>query len=62
VLMGKQSTGSGKISLLEKNRMAISCGEGELEIFEIKLADKRRMSMAACLQGVQFNLGDPIGE
>ena len=62
VLMGKQSTGSGKISLLEKNRMAISCGEGELEIFEIQLADKRRMSMAACLQGVQFNLGDPIGE
>jgi len=62
VLMGKQSTGSGKISLLEKNRMAISCGEGELEIFEIQFADKRRMSMAACLQGVQFNLGDPIGE
>jgi methionyl-tRNA formyltransferase len=62
VLMGKQSIGSGKISLLEKNRMAISCGEGELEIFEIQLADKRRMSMAACLQGVQFNLGDPIGE
>lgn len=62
VLMGKQSTGSGNISLLEKNRMAISCGEGELEIFEIQLADKRRMSMAACLQGVQFNLGDPIGE
>ena len=62
VLMGKQSTGSGKISLLEKKRMAISCGEGELEIFEIQLADKRRMSMAACLQGVQFNLGDPIGE
>ena len=62
VLMGKQSTGSGKISLLEKNRMAISCGEGELEIFEIQLADKRRMSMAAFLQGVQFNLGDPIGE
>ena len=62
VLMGKQSTGSGKISLLEKNRMAISCREGELEIIEIQLANKRRMSMEACLQGVQFNLGDTIGE
>ena len=62
VLMGKQSTGSGKISLLEKNRMAISCGEGELEIIEIQLANKSRMSMEACLQGVQFNLGDTIGE
>ena len=62
VLIGEQSTGSGKISLLEKNRMAISCGEGELEIIEIQLANKSRMSMSACLQGVQFNLGDTIGE
>ena len=62
VLIGEQSTGSGKISLLEKNRMVISCGEGELEIFEVQLAGKSRMSMAACLQGVQFNLGDTIGE
>ena len=62
VLTEKQSTGPGKISLLEKNRMAISCGEGELEIFEIQLAGKNRMSMAACLRGVQFNLGDTIGE
>ena len=62
VLIGEQSTGSGKISLLEKNRMAISCGEGELEIIEIQLANKSRMSMEACLQGVQFNLGDTIGE
>ena len=62
VLMGKRSTGFGKISLLEKNRLAVSCGEGELEIFEIQLANKSRMSMAACLQGVQFNLGDTIGE
>ena len=62
VLIGEQSTGSGKISLLEKNRLAVSCGEGELEIFEIQLANKSRMSMEACLQGVQFNLGDTIGE
>ena len=62
VLIGEQSTGSGKISLLEKNRLAVSCGEGELEIFEIQLENKSRMSMAACLQGVQFNLGDTIGE
>ena len=60
--MEKQSTGPGKISLLEKNRMAISCGEGELEIFEVQLAGKSRMSMSACLQGVRFNLGDTIGE
>jgi len=45
VLIGEQSTGFGKISLLEKNRMAISCGEGELEIIEIQLANKIRMSM-----------------
>jgi methionyl-tRNA formyltransferase len=42
--------------------MAISCGEGELEIIEIQLANKSRMSMEACLQGVQINLGDTIGE
>ena len=49
-------------TLLEKNRLAVSCGEGELEILEIQLANKSRMSMSACLQGVQFNLGDTIGE
>ena len=62
ILTEKYLDEDGKISLLEKNRMAISCGEGELEIIEIQLANKSRMSMEACLQGVQFNLGDTIGE
>ena len=52
----------GKISLLEKHKMAVSCREGQLELLEIQLEGKRRMTIAELLRGIPVKLGDPIGE
>jgi len=52
----------GYISLLEKTRIAISCGEGQLEILEIQIEGKRRMTMAECLMGMRVKTGDTIGD
>ncbi len=51
----------GQISLLEKNRMAISCSDGQLEILVVHLEGKRKMDMADCLKGMHVTIGDPIG-
>ena len=51
----------GHVSLLDKSRMAISCGDGQLELLEVHLEGKRKMAMADCLRGIHVALGNPIG-
>ena len=51
----------GHISLLEKNKMALSCFDGQLELMEVHLEGKRKMDMADCLRGIHVTLGDPMG-
>jgi len=53
---------TGSISLLDKNRMAVNCGAGQLELLEVQLEGKRRMTMAECLRGMHIVTGDSIGE
>ena len=62
ILDDKYCDDGGKISLLEKNKMAVSCGDGLLELIEIQLEGKRRMSMADCLKGLNVKIGDQIGK
>jgi methionyl-tRNA formyltransferase len=61
ILDNKNWDYGGKISLLEKNRMAVSCGDGLLELLEIQFEGKRRMTMGDCLKGLNVNIGDTIG-
>ncbi len=62
ILINQKSTfPPGHISLLEKNKMAISCFDGQLELMEVHLEGKRKMDMADCLRGFHVRLGDPMG-
>jgi len=52
---------SGEIVSIGKERFSVSCGEGSLDIFEVQLEGKRRMTVNVFLQGFSLSVGERFG-
>jgi len=51
----------GTITAVEKDRIRVACGEGEVALLEIQPENKRRMTAAEFVNGFQPKVGDVLG-
>ena len=51
----------GKISIIDKKRVFISCGNDDLELIEVQMENKRRMLTSEWIKGAQIKTGDYLG-
>ena len=59
--INKSSDIPGKIDVIDKSRIIVHCGDNKLELLEIQVAGKQRMSVIDWLKGAQINSGDFLG-
>ena len=51
----------GEISIVDKSKIIVCCGSQNLELLEIQIESKRRMSIEEWINGNQVNNGDLLG-
>ena len=56
-----KSSKPGKITIIDKNRVLISCGNDALEIIEVQMENKSRMLTSEWIKGAQIKTGDYLG-
>ena len=54
--------GSPGVLLLLEDRLLVGCGKGLLELVEVQMEGKRRMTAAEFLRGFQLRTGERVGE
>jgi methionyl-tRNA formyltransferase len=59
--INKSSDTPGKIDVIDNSRIIVHCGDNKLELLEIQVAGKQRMSVIDWLKGAQINSGDFLG-
>ena len=56
-----KSSKPGKITIIDKNRVLISCGNDALEIIEVQMENKSRMLTSEWIKGAQIKSGNFFG-
>ena len=51
----------GTITAVEKDRVRVACGEGEVALIEVQPENKKRMTAAEFINGFQPKIGDVLG-
>lgn len=60
-ISGIRARSSGEIVSVGRDRFVVSCGKGHLEILDVQLEGKRRMSVRDFLLGSPLSVGEKLG-
>jgi len=52
---------AGSVINIDKESFTIACGEGAIEVLEVQLEGKKRMSAGDFLKGITLNIGQELG-
>ena len=55
------SSKPGRISIIDKKKVFISCAKDDLELIEIQMENKSRMLTSEWIKGAQIKTGDYFG-
>ena len=58
---GRSGQRPGTISAVEKDRVRVACGEGEVALLEVQPENRKRMSAAEWINGAQPKAGEALG-
>ena len=55
------SSKPGRISIIDKKKVFISCAKDDLELIEVQMENKSRMLTSEWIKGAQIKTGDYLG-